>query len=402
MQACMTTVVKWLQCSTSPKVVAWPIMETPNVTEQPINPAQPVDPAVTIQPVDPTVTEQPAVMAQPPIFFPAAPITKDQVKAVYPSEDPLFDESVICDILRIVNDGYRYPPRGDTEEYRIPEDISTGVVKRHFGVDAYELSSKPTTPCTTRRTFPSMEETTPPPTQQTDIQDLLRSWKPKEPLLFKPVGTNGTRISDDLYGIKKQRSADDLYSIKQKDAVPNEAMQHYECLQEELSHCEEFDLSGLSLCNILIIDKDNISRPIEALKGRLVCQMQPAHIMTTLLKRADRNSPTLYVVTTAMLSPYTLRCAETVLRSTNHHLLLTTECCQSISVPFQQQFNYILIAWTENLSAQETIHKVYFKELGVDRFKTMFTKYAKEQGGYLVVKPGQQGINGQHPPYYYL
>jgi hypothetical protein len=45
---------------------------------------------------------------------------------------------VIDDVLRIVNDGRRYKPRGRTEEYRIPEDISTGLAMRYFGVDAYQ------------------------------------------------------------------------------------------------------------------------------------------------------------------------------------------------------------------------------------------------------------------------
>lgn len=52
----------------------------------------------------------------------------------------IFDENamIVADVIAIVCDGRRYPPRGGTEEFRIPEDISTDIARTSFGVDAYQ------------------------------------------------------------------------------------------------------------------------------------------------------------------------------------------------------------------------------------------------------------------------
>lgn len=47
-------------------------------------------------------------------------------------------EEIIADVLDIVFRGKRYPNREETEEERIPEDVSTHLAHEHFGVDAYE------------------------------------------------------------------------------------------------------------------------------------------------------------------------------------------------------------------------------------------------------------------------
>jgi hypothetical protein len=73
-------------------------------------------------------------------------ITREQVLQAIQGEnlDDNEREPVIDDILRIVNDGYRYEDRSEKSEcnetaaYRIPEDISTGLVLKHFGIDAYK------------------------------------------------------------------------------------------------------------------------------------------------------------------------------------------------------------------------------------------------------------------------
>lgn len=49
-------------------------------------------------------------------------------------------ELIIDDVIEIVLNGFRYEPRGDTEEERIPEDISTHIARSIFGVDAYEAA----------------------------------------------------------------------------------------------------------------------------------------------------------------------------------------------------------------------------------------------------------------------
>jgi uncharacterized protein YdeI (YjbR/CyaY-like superfamily) len=48
-----------------------------------------------------------------------------------------WQEKTINDVLDIVNNGKKYPLRNNTEEYRIPEDISTSIASTYFGVDAY-------------------------------------------------------------------------------------------------------------------------------------------------------------------------------------------------------------------------------------------------------------------------
>ena len=45
---------------------------------------------------------------------------------------------VVDDVLKIVNEGKKYPPRGDTEELRIPEDQSTGIARKYFNINAYK------------------------------------------------------------------------------------------------------------------------------------------------------------------------------------------------------------------------------------------------------------------------
>jgi hypothetical protein len=72
------------------------------------------------------------------------PITREQ--AVAAVRHDWVDEEwefvlVVEDVLRIVNEGKKYPDRGDEEDYRIPEDISTGIARRYFGVDAYKAGS---------------------------------------------------------------------------------------------------------------------------------------------------------------------------------------------------------------------------------------------------------------------
>ena len=47
-------------------------------------------------------------------------------------------EETIESVLQIVNNNFKYPPRGYTEEYRIPEDVASGIAYKYFGVNAYE------------------------------------------------------------------------------------------------------------------------------------------------------------------------------------------------------------------------------------------------------------------------
>lgn len=63
-------------------------------------------------------------------------ITREDVKQAL-GNNTEHQNMIIDDVLRIVNDGYRYPDRGLTAEYRIPEDISTRIALNHFGVNAY-------------------------------------------------------------------------------------------------------------------------------------------------------------------------------------------------------------------------------------------------------------------------
>jgi hypothetical protein len=64
-------------------------------------------------------------------------ISREDVKKAL-NGDTEYENIIISDVLKIVNDGYKYSPRGLTEEYRIPEDISTGIALTYFGVDAYK------------------------------------------------------------------------------------------------------------------------------------------------------------------------------------------------------------------------------------------------------------------------
>jgi hypothetical protein len=50
--------------------------------------------------------------------------------------DNLF-EILVADILQIVNEGKKDPPRGNTLELRFPEDRSTFIAWHDFNVDAY-------------------------------------------------------------------------------------------------------------------------------------------------------------------------------------------------------------------------------------------------------------------------
>jgi len=68
------------------------------------------------------------------------PVTEEEVRKYVNTNDEWTD-IVVEDILAIVNDNKKYPPRGNTEEFRIPEDISTGIAKNNFGVDAYKTEN---------------------------------------------------------------------------------------------------------------------------------------------------------------------------------------------------------------------------------------------------------------------
>jgi hypothetical protein len=67
------------------------------------------------------------------------PITREQaVTAVRDAcANDGWHELIVEDVLRIVNDGQKYPDRGLTQELRIPEDFSTGIALCSFGVNAY-------------------------------------------------------------------------------------------------------------------------------------------------------------------------------------------------------------------------------------------------------------------------
>jgi hypothetical protein len=49
-----------------------------------------------------------------------------------------YRDIIIDDVLRIVNDGYKYVDRGLDKEYRIPEDISTSIAYAYYDVNGYE------------------------------------------------------------------------------------------------------------------------------------------------------------------------------------------------------------------------------------------------------------------------
>ena len=46
-------------------------------------------------------------------------------------------KSVIEDVLQIVNNNKKYNKKNSSAFVYIPEDISTAIAKRYFGVDAY-------------------------------------------------------------------------------------------------------------------------------------------------------------------------------------------------------------------------------------------------------------------------
>ena len=54
--------------------------------------------------------------------------------------DDMFNwqEETIDAILKIVNDGFRYPPRESTEECIIPKDIASNISYKYFNINAYE------------------------------------------------------------------------------------------------------------------------------------------------------------------------------------------------------------------------------------------------------------------------
>lgn len=59
------------------------------------------------------------------------------------SDDPNVIKMVKEDVKRILA-GKRYPPRGESEEFRVPEDISTQIALQIYGVDAYDVDPLPT------------------------------------------------------------------------------------------------------------------------------------------------------------------------------------------------------------------------------------------------------------------
>ena len=69
-------------------------------------------------------------------FVYTKPITAADVLARDPTAKHY--NNVVEDVLEIVNNGKQYSPRGGTEEFRIPEDISTEIARIEFGVDAYD------------------------------------------------------------------------------------------------------------------------------------------------------------------------------------------------------------------------------------------------------------------------
>lgn len=94
----------------------------------------------TERPVAPTRAEvvQKLQTAHPELFRRRAPSDDDDDDdEFYDFDDFNVNARVVEDVVAIVCDRRRYSPRGSTEEYRIPEDISTGIAKTCFGVDAY-------------------------------------------------------------------------------------------------------------------------------------------------------------------------------------------------------------------------------------------------------------------------
>lgn len=67
--------------------------------------------------------------------------TKEQVKEHLKGRQNLQEQwvdVVVNDILKIIYEGKRYPPRRETHEFRIPEDLSTKLAAEVYGVDAYK------------------------------------------------------------------------------------------------------------------------------------------------------------------------------------------------------------------------------------------------------------------------
>jgi len=64
-------------------------------------------------------------------------ITAAQVKQICLEQniEEEFHEFVVDDVLRIVNRGYRYPPRSPKPLFRFPEDYSVPIALL-FGIDA--------------------------------------------------------------------------------------------------------------------------------------------------------------------------------------------------------------------------------------------------------------------------
>lgn len=59
------------------------------------------------------------------------------IKSKYLEVSHETNKIIIEDVLLIVNNNKKYPPRGDTEEFRLPEDISTQIAVIYFNVNAY-------------------------------------------------------------------------------------------------------------------------------------------------------------------------------------------------------------------------------------------------------------------------
>ena len=70
-------------------------------------------------------------------------ITKEEIMEVVKKEKNFIfytknmAEILAKDIFDIVNNGKKYPPRGETEEERFPEDISTVIALQVFHINAY-------------------------------------------------------------------------------------------------------------------------------------------------------------------------------------------------------------------------------------------------------------------------
>lgn len=55
----------------------------------------------------------------------------------YVDTDASYASEVINDVIKIVNDNKKYGKKKVSAFVNIPEDISTAIAKRYFGVDAY-------------------------------------------------------------------------------------------------------------------------------------------------------------------------------------------------------------------------------------------------------------------------